>query len=129
MPTLPTPGGDNNTWGDELNEFLEVSHEPDGRLKHIFNVDQYGAVGDGSTDDTTAIQAAINECATAGGGRVFIPEGAAGYVVSQIALKQNVTLEGTGRAGVCTSGERAAMCLVTATAHTAAVFTAGRYSR
>ncbi len=25
MPRLPTPGGDDNTWGDLLNEFLEVS--------------------------------------------------------------------------------------------------------
>jgi hypothetical protein len=32
MPTLPTPGGDYDTWGTELNEFLEVSHGPDGRL-------------------------------------------------------------------------------------------------
>ncbi len=32
MPTLPTPGGDLDTWGDELNEFLSVAHEADGRL-------------------------------------------------------------------------------------------------
>jgi hypothetical protein len=32
LPTLPTPGGDAGTWGDELNEFLEVSHGDDGRL-------------------------------------------------------------------------------------------------
>ena len=33
MPTLPTPGGDTNTWGDELNEFLRVSHNEDGSQK------------------------------------------------------------------------------------------------
>jgi hypothetical protein len=32
MATLPTPGADNNTWGDELNEFLLVSHDTDGTL-------------------------------------------------------------------------------------------------
>jgi len=33
MATLPTPGGDNNTWGDELNEFLLVAHDSDGTIK------------------------------------------------------------------------------------------------
>lgn len=32
MATLPTPGGDVETWGDELNEFLLVSHNADGTL-------------------------------------------------------------------------------------------------
>jgi hypothetical protein len=32
MPTLPTPGGDYDSWGTELNEFLEVVHGDDGRL-------------------------------------------------------------------------------------------------
>jgi hypothetical protein len=32
MPTLPTPGGDYDSWGTELNEFLEVSHAADGTL-------------------------------------------------------------------------------------------------
>src|SRR5664279_3961650 len=29
---LPTPGSDNNTWGDILNASLGVSHNPDGTL-------------------------------------------------------------------------------------------------
>lgn len=33
MATLPTPGGDTGTWGDELNEFLRVSHNEDGTQK------------------------------------------------------------------------------------------------
>lgn len=32
MATLPTPGGDEGTWGDELNEFLRVAHEEDGTI-------------------------------------------------------------------------------------------------
>jgi hypothetical protein len=29
---LPTPGGDNGNWGTILNDFLDVSHNPDGTL-------------------------------------------------------------------------------------------------
>jgi hypothetical protein len=41
----------------------------------VFNVKAYGAKGDGSTDDTAAIQTAINACQTAGGGTVYFPTG------------------------------------------------------
>jgi hypothetical protein len=30
MPSLPTPGGDANVWGTELNTWLLVAHNPDG---------------------------------------------------------------------------------------------------
>ena len=33
MARLPTPGGDNNTWGTILNDFLSVEHNSDGTLK------------------------------------------------------------------------------------------------
>ncbi|MEX0748739.1 MAG: hypothetical protein WD467_03520 [Candidatus Saccharimonadales bacterium] len=33
MPRLPIPGSDEGTWGDLLNEFLEVEHSADGTLK------------------------------------------------------------------------------------------------
>jgi hypothetical protein len=33
MARLPQPGGDEDTWGSVLNDFLGVSHNPDGTIK------------------------------------------------------------------------------------------------
>ncbi|MEU3599351.1 right-handed parallel beta-helix repeat-containing protein [Streptomyces sp. NPDC006798] len=41
----------------------------------VFNVRDYGAIGNGTTNDTAAIQAALNAARTAGGGTVVIPLG------------------------------------------------------
>lgn len=42
---------------------------------NVFNVKTYGALGNGLTDDTLAIQNAILACDTAGGGIVYFPNG------------------------------------------------------
>jgi parallel beta-helix repeat protein len=46
----------------------------------LFNVKDYGAKGDGVTNDTIAIQAALNAARAAGGGDVYIPAG--DYIVT-----------------------------------------------
>ncbi len=63
------------------------------------DIRSFGAVGDGKTDDTEAIQAAIDETAQAGGGTVRFPAGA--YLVTQLEWRRGVNLIGevTGRGG------------------------------
>lgn len=58
---------------------------------------EFGAVGDGVTDDTAAIQAAIDFAGAAGGGVVFIPKGVylCGTLTNAIA---GITLQGAGSA-------------------------------
>ena len=55
-----------------------------------FNIKDYGAVSDGMTVNTEAIQKAIDECNEKGGGRVIIPEGL--FISGTIRLKSNVEL-------------------------------------
>ena len=57
------------------------------------NVKDYGATGDGSTDDTTAIQAAITAAALSPG-TVFFPAG--NYVVTGLTVPPGVRLQGVG---------------------------------
>ena len=74
-----------------------VSTNVESKLAQTVSVMDFGATGNGVTDDTAAIQAAINAVRAADGGTVFVPAGA--YVCSAtIVLKQGVNLVGEGRA-------------------------------
>jgi len=55
-----------------------------------FNIATYGAVGDGQTLNTAAIEKAITACNAAGGGVVLIPPGL--WLTGPIELKSNVNL-------------------------------------
>lgn len=67
-----------------------------------FDVDNYGAIGDGQHDDTAAIQKAIDAASAAGGGEVHLARGT--YIVSgdgktddgALIIKSNVQLVGDG---------------------------------
>src|ERR1044072_2128793 len=55
------------------------------------NILQYGAVGDGKTLNTQAIQATIDAVSKSGGGKVIFPAGE--FLSGTIVLKDNVTLQ------------------------------------
>lgn len=67
MATLPTPGGDEGTWGDELNEFLRVAHEEDGTI----NAENISIVDTNDNFTATHVEGVLAEIAPQlGGGSV-----------------------------------------------------------
>ena len=57
----------------------------------VYDVLAAGAVGDGRTDDASAIQKAIDRCSAEGGGRVLLPRNHT-FLAGPIELKSNVEL-------------------------------------
>jgi pectate lyase-like protein len=101
--SFPTP--------DEI--YFKIQSADTGWIKqnlvnlNIFNVKDFGATGDGLTDDLASINAAITACVAAGGGGVYFPATANYYRVvatagntNLISLQnvQDITLFGDGYA-------------------------------
>ncbi len=66
----------------------------------IYNIENYGAVGDGSTDDTNAVVKAISDCII-NGGVLYIPTGR--FVIrSSLIFQTNspFTIRGDGMSSV-----------------------------
>lgn len=76
-----------------------------GYSRHVFDVRDFGAKGDGQTLDTAAVQAAVDACADASGGIVYVPAGR--YLCGTVFLKSNVTLELAPQAVLLGSGRLA----------------------
>jgi len=63
--------------------------------KLVYNVKDYGAVGDGTADDTAAIQAAINAAAAGYKGQVWVPPGT--YLHTGVTIPSDgVSIVGVG---------------------------------
>lgn len=55
-----------------------------------FNITDFGALADGTTNNSEAIKKAIDNCSNAGGGKVIIPAGQ--FLTGPIYLKSNINL-------------------------------------
>ena len=70
-----------------------VARTLDSKLQDVISVKDFGAVGNGSTDDATAIQAAVDYSSSSGGKTIHFPAGT--YKVNtSINLKNYTTLVG-----------------------------------
>ena len=72
-----------------------VSRTLQAKLFDVISAGDFGAVGDGVTNNTTALQNAINYVAFIGGGTLYIPNGS--YVTGPLTLLANVSIVGSGK--------------------------------
>jgi hypothetical protein len=91
MTRLPTPGSDDNAWGNILNDFLLTAHNADGTLKNISQnqvngvaadiAAKYSLPGGGipEADLASAVQTKLN---STGSGTMTIANAPAGAVFS-----------------------------------------------
>jgi polygalacturonase len=82
------PAGFEDPW-DRLPEILAGIEAPSFPDRE-FPITDFGAVGNGESDATAAIRAAIRACSEAGGGRVVVPAG--DFLTGAIHLESNVEL-------------------------------------
>ncbi len=83
----------NNKKITDASERIEIAKKYGKRINQIkvgYNVNDFGAVGDGKTVNTAAIQKAVDQCSLDGGGMVYFTSGV--YVSGTIYLKSNVVL-------------------------------------
>ena len=66
-----------------------IQRTVENKLKDTVSVKDFGAVGNGITDDTAAFNAAI-----ATGKKVFVPISTGGYVVNNVGVVTNMVIEG-----------------------------------
>ncbi len=103
MPSLPQPGEIN--WGSKLNEFILTGHNTDGTLKGVMsgvlNVKDFGAKGDGITDDSAAFQAMVDSIPVNGGAIVIIPPGLFKIATPVAVTDRAINWCGTGGTSIC----------------------------
>lgn len=84
--------GDKNAWSIPVE--ITVGDDPrDSWPDTVFNVRDFGAKGDGNTNDTPAFMAALQKAYEMGGGVVYVPQGSY-RVLSTLSIPKNVHLMG-----------------------------------
>jgi len=73
-----------------------VSTNVEEKLAQYVSVKDFGALGDGVTDDTAALQAAIDAVHATGGGTIFFPTGT--YMITMVNAYAGIIFQGNGAA-------------------------------
>jgi Pectate lyase superfamily protein len=87
MSLIPLPAAGDTDW-------MDWATQVHAGTTRTFDVRFYGAVGDGTTNDTTAVQAALDAANSAGGGTVYFPFG--DYLCHDLTSYTNVGIRGDG---------------------------------
>lgn len=105
-PTLTTPAlgtptsGLLNSCTSNINATGNVPRTFQARAADVFNVKDFGATGDGSTNDLPAFNAASNAMLSAGGGCIVIPAGSynlsGAWTITKTNKSQSVCIRGYG---------------------------------
>ena len=82
------------------------------KLRESVSVKDFGAVGDGVTDDTAAIQAAINSLASTVGGTIYFPLGTYRTTAILACTQRGVSLVGDGAEASVIKAEHASGAVV-----------------
>ncbi|MBQ9965239.1 MAG: hypothetical protein IJP22_00745, partial [Clostridia bacterium] len=100
--------GDETAWSAPHK--VTIGAKPrDSWPKEVFNVKDFGAVGDTQTNDTPAIVNALNAAAANGGGIVYFPKSNGAYrCITTLAIPENTVIkgEGTGNSQIMWNADR-----------------------
>lgn len=81
-------------------ESLAQAPKPKVGEHEVFNVHDFGAKGNGTHDDTTKIQSAINAAQSTGGGTVYLPAGTYKTTATLLITANNISFYGEGAASI-----------------------------
>lgn len=79
--------------GDEYTGQVTYNWIPESKATGTYNIKDFGAVGDGKTDDTIAFKSAVAFIAAHNGGTLMIPQGDF-VVTSPVALVSGIIIQG-----------------------------------
>lgn len=92
-----------------------ASYALNAKSNNVYNVKDYGAVGDGTTNDTTAIQTAINAVKVAGFGTVYFPDGT-------FVITGSLTIPSNPQCDISLEGEGSNITIIKQTSNTNAIY-------
>lgn len=86
--------------GKKTDVLAAVNRAPQGKVGGEVSVRDFGAVGDGETDDTAAFNAAIAQTVANGGGGIYVPNPIVSYKITSTlivgATGKSITFHGDG---------------------------------